>query len=142
MYERRHDPLLSRAAFLRRFGAHASIALALIVGSLSIGILGYHLFENLPWIDALLNAAMILGGMGPITELHTVPGKIFAALYALYSGLVVLVVAGVLFAPVLHRFLHRFHVELEDDERLPVRRSARPKRAEANIKSKIYEKCL
>ncbi len=115
MYERRHDPLLTRTAFLRRLGTHASIALALIVGSLTVGILGYHFFEGLDWIDALLNAAMILGGMGPVNELHTAIGKVFAALYALYSGLIVLVVAGVLFAPVFHRFLHHFHLELQDD---------------------------
>jgi hypothetical protein len=116
MYERRHDPLLTRTAFLRRLGIHASIALALFLGSLVIGILGYEFLEGLYWIDALLNAAMILGGMGPVNELHTASAKIFAAMYALYSGLIVLVVAGVLFAPVFHRFLHHFHLELEDDE--------------------------
>jgi hypothetical protein len=80
--------------------------------------------------DALLNAAMILGGMGPVNELHMPTGKIFAALYALlYSGLIVLVVAGVLFAPVLHRFLHHFYLELEDDERSVSKRSSRAKRA-------------
>ena len=116
MYERRHDPLLTRAAFLRRLGGHACIALALIAGSLTIGILGYHFLERLAWIDALLNAAMILGGVGPVNELHTTSGKVFATLYALYSGLIVLVIAGLLFAPVFHRFLHRFHLELQDDE--------------------------
>jgi hypothetical protein len=116
MYERRHDPLLSRAAFVRRLSTHATIALIIIAGSLAIGLLGYHLLENLHWIDALLNAAMILGGMGPVNELHTVSGKIFASLYALYSGLIVLVVAGILFAPVLHRLLHNFHLDLQDDE--------------------------
>src|SRR5918996_2709489 len=116
MYERRHDPLLTRTAFLRRLGAHASIALGLVVGSLTIGILRYHFLEGLDWIDALLNAAMILGGMGPVNELHTATAKIFAALYALYSGLIVLVIAGVLFAPVFHRFLHHFHLDLQDDE--------------------------
>jgi hypothetical protein len=116
MYERRHEPLLSRAAFLHRLSTHASIALVIIAGSLTVGILGYHLLEDLHWVDALLNAAMILGGMGPVSELHTASGKIFASLYALYSGLIVLVVAGIVFAPVLHRFLHHFHLELEDDE--------------------------
>jgi hypothetical protein len=116
MYERRHEPLLSRAAFLHRLSTHASIALVIIAGSLTVGILGYHLLEDLHWVDALLNAAMILGGMGPVSELHTASGKIFVSLYALYSGLIVLVVAGIVFAPVLHRFLHHFHLELEDDE--------------------------
>ena len=79
---------------------------------MAIGIFGYHVLEGLAWIDALLNAAMILGGMGPVDQVQTAAGKIFAAFYALYSGLIVLVVAGVLFAPLLHRFLHRFHLEL------------------------------
>jgi hypothetical protein len=115
MYERHGDRLLPRAAFLRRLGGHALVACALVVASLSAGILGYHFLENLGWIDALLNAAMILGGMGPVNEIHTVAGKIFASIYALYSGLIVLVVAGLLFAPICHRFLHRFHLEPEDD---------------------------
>jgi hypothetical protein len=116
MYEHRRHPLLSRGAFLRRLGSHASAALTILVGSLAVGILGYHFLEGLEWIDALVNASMILGGMGPVNELHTVAGKIFASVYALYSGLIVLVVAGVLFAPVFHRFLHRFHLELNDDD--------------------------
>ena len=115
MYEHRREPLISHAAFLRRLGSHASVALTIVAGSLAVGILGYHFLEGLEWIDALVNASMILGGMGPVNELHTVAGKIFASVYALYSGLIVLVVAGVLFAPVFHRFLHRFHLELDDD---------------------------
>jgi hypothetical protein len=90
-----------------------------------VGILGYHVLEGLAWIDALLNAAMILGGMGPVDEVHTAAGKIFAAFYALYSGLIVLVVAGVLFAPLLHRFLHRFHLELSDDKDKPRRKAGK-----------------
>jgi len=113
MYEHHRDRLLPRPAFLRRLGRHALVACALVAGSLLAGILGYHFLENLGWIDALLNAAMILGGMGPVNEIHTVAGKIFASIYALYSGLIVLVVAGVLFAPIFHRFLHRFHLELD-----------------------------
>jgi hypothetical protein len=115
MYEHRRERLLPRTAFLRRLSGHALVALGLVVGSLAIGILGYHFLENIPWLDALLNASMILGGMGPVTEIHTVAGKIFASIYALYSGLIVLVIAGVLFAPIFHRFLHRFHLELDDD---------------------------
>jgi len=115
IYEHHRDRLLPRAAFLRRLGRHALVALVLVTGSLGVGILGYHFLENLGWIDALLNASMILGGMGPVNEIHTIAGKIFASIYALYSGLIVLVVAGVLFAPIFHRFLHRFHLESEDD---------------------------
>ncbi len=115
MFEHRRQPLLPSAAFVRRVGLHTAIALGIVLGSLVVGILGYHGFEGLSWIDSLLNAAMILGGMGPVNELHTTAGKLFAAFYALYSGVVFLVVAGVLFAPLIHRFLHRFHLEIDSD---------------------------
>jgi len=88
---------------------HASFAAALVGGSLFIGMAGYHFLEHLAWLDAFLNACMILGGMGPVNNPQTAAGKLFAGLYALYSGLVFLVVVGVLFAPVLHRARHLFH---------------------------------
>ncbi|HXY55229.1 MAG TPA: hypothetical protein VEM40_11235 [Nitrospirota bacterium] len=88
------------------------MALTIVLASLAAGIAGYHYFEGLPWMDAFVNAAMILGGMGPVNELHTTAGKLFAGCYALYSGMVFLVAAGVLFAPVVHRFLHHFHLEI------------------------------
>jgi hypothetical protein len=116
MYERRGDTLLPRAAFLRRLGGHAAIAAGVAGFSLAVGVLGYRVLEGMPWIDALLNASMILGGMGPVDQLHSTAGKAFASAYALYSGLVVLMVAGVLFAPIIHRLLHDFHVELPEDE--------------------------
>jgi len=102
--------------------------MGIIAGSLGIGILGYRFLEHFNWIDALLNASMILGGMGPVGELKTTAGKIFASFYALYSGLIVLVAAGVIFAPVLHRFLHRFH--LDEIEHEPARARARRRGAE------------
>ncbi len=114
-YESQNQSLAPRAVFLRRLAHNAGFALALILGSLALGILGYHITEGLAWIDALVNAAMILGGMGPVAELHTVGGKLFASFYALYSGLVILAAAGVLIAPLFHRFLHRFHMEIEQD---------------------------
>jgi hypothetical protein len=116
MFEKRHEPLLPRVAFLWRLLFHGIVALGVVLGSLLIGILGYHYLEGMEWIDSLLNAAMILGGMGPVGEMHAVSGKIFASVYALYSGIVFLVVVGVLFAPIFHRFLHRFHLELVADE--------------------------
>ena len=116
MYEHHRQPLLSRPAFLRRLARHGAVALALVVGSLLIGMVGYHTLEGLSWVDAFVNAAMLLGGMGPVTELHTSAGKVFAGLYALYSGLIFLVVVGIIFAPVIHRFLHRFHAELNEHE--------------------------
>jgi len=86
-------------------------ALVVIFGSLLIGIAGYHFTEGLTLLDSLLNASMILGGMGPVNELHTSEGKVFASFYSLFSGIVFLVTAGVLVAPVTHRFLHRLHLE-------------------------------
>ncbi|MFH1523694.1 MAG: hypothetical protein ABIF04_01910 [Chloroflexota bacterium] len=115
MYEHRNQPLLPRAVFFKRLVVHVAVAFGIIFGSLGIGILGYHLIEGLAWIDSLLNAAMILGGMGPVDVLHTTAGKLFASFYSLYSGIVFLVIAGIVFAPVFHRFLHRFHLEVESD---------------------------
>jgi hypothetical protein len=111
MYESRHHPLAPRAVYARRLARHAASALALVLVSLALGVLGYHLLEQLPWIDALLNAAMLMGGMGPVDTLHTTAGKLFASAYALYCGLLVLVAAGILLAPMLHRLMHHFHVE-------------------------------
>lgn len=111
MYERRHQPLLPFDAFVRRLLRNAAIAGATAAVALGIGILGYRLTENLPWIDALLNASMILGGMGPVSELHTTAGKLFASWYALFSGVIFVTSAGILVAPILHRFLHHFHLE-------------------------------
>jgi hypothetical protein len=113
-FEHRKEPLLSRCAFLGRMVRFAALALALILGALAVGVLGYHYLEGMPWIDALLNASMILGGMGPVDALRTPAGKVFASCYALLSGLLILAAAGVLFAPVFHRFLHRFHLDLDE----------------------------
>lgn len=115
MFELRGQPLLPRPAFLVRLARHGGLAFGVVLGSLALGIVGYHTFEDLPWIDAMLNAAMILGGMGPVNELHTTAGKLFASFYALFSGLVFLVVVGLLFVPLIHRFLHRFHLELDSE---------------------------
>ncbi len=115
IFEHHKEPLLPLAQFVQRQVLHAAIALGIVGLSLGIGVLGYHFLENLSWIDALLNASMILGGMGPVNPLQTQGGKIFASFYALFSGMVFLGAAGVLFAPVFHRFLHRFHLDEGDD---------------------------
>jgi hypothetical protein len=115
MYEHRSQPLLPRLAFIRRLVLHAAVSIGVIVGSLLMGVLGYHFLEGLAWIDALVNASMLLGGMGPVDSLHTEAGKLFASFYALYSGMVFLVAVGIIFAPVFHRILHRFHLETADD---------------------------
>lgn len=111
MFEHHRQPLLPRAAFLLRVARYFGIALGMVLVSLAIGIVGYHVVGGLDWIDATVNAAMILGGMGPVNELHTAAAKLFAAAYALFSGLVFLVSLGVLLAPIAHRFFHRFHME-------------------------------
>lgn len=112
-FERRKEALLPRSKFIWRLFRHAMLALGFITVSLFIGIVGYRHFEGMSWIDAYVNAAMILGGMGPVGELHTDAGKLFAGFYALYSGLIAIIAVGVLAAPILHRFLHRFHLEAE-----------------------------
>lgn len=116
MFEHRHEPLLPRAAFLRRLVLYIGIAFIIVFCALALGVIGYHVFEGLSWLDALVNAAMILGGMGPVNELHTQAGKFFASFYALFSGLIFLVIVGVLFAPIIHRFFHHFHLELETEK--------------------------
>jgi len=113
-FERRHQPLASRAVYHRRLLRSSSVASGVIAISLAAGVLGYRYLGGLPsWVDALYNASMILGGMGPVTELHSDAGKIFASLYALYSGAALLTSVGVLVAPALHRMLHHFHIEAE-----------------------------
>lgn len=114
-FEHYRQPLLSVELYLRRLLRNFGIASAIILSALALGIGGYHQFEGLPWIDALLNAAMILGGMGPVDTLHTTAGKLFASFYALFSGVIFISAVGILAAPVIHRFLHRFHLELEED---------------------------
>jgi hypothetical protein len=111
MYERHNQPLIPRKVFVNRVAKHALLAFGLLTFSLAIGILGYRGFERLSWLDSLLNASMLLGGMGEINPLKTVGGKIFASFYSLFSGMVFLVVAGLLVAPVAHRILHRMHLE-------------------------------
>lgn len=109
MYEHRTTRPIPTRRFLRRLALHVAVALGLVVVSLALGMLGYSNFEHLAWRDAFLNSAMLLGGMGPVDAPRTSGGKVFAGLYALYCGLVFLIAAGVIFAPLLHRLLHHFH---------------------------------
>lgn len=111
MYEHRLDPKLSRGAFAHRVIRHALIALALVLLVLTLGIFGYHILAHLGWVDSLLNASMILGGMGPVSPLETTGAKIFASFYALFSGLLFVAIASVIVAPFAHRLLHSLHVE-------------------------------
>jgi hypothetical protein len=109
MYEHHKQPVLPREQFLRRVSTHGGASALIILLSLGIGTAGYHVFAGLAWIDSLLNASMILTGMGPVTTLTSDVAKLFASFYALYSGIVFLAATGVLFAPFLHRVLHRMH---------------------------------
>ncbi len=111
MYEHRSQPLLSLRLYVRRLLRHGLFALAVTLGSLLLGVLGYHLTEGMTWLDSLLNASMILAGMGPASPLLTAGGKLFASFYALFSGVVFLIVAAILLAPLVHRFLHRMNLE-------------------------------
>ena len=113
MFEHHKEPLLRKEAFRRRVARHVSMALGVVAASLGLGILGYHYCEGLGWLDSFVNAAMILSGMGPVNELHHDAGKWFAGFYALFSGVAFLTIAGILFAPIIHRFLHKFHLDAQ-----------------------------
>jgi hypothetical protein len=117
MFERRSDPLLGRRQFVGRMLRSLAAATLVVVASLAMGTAGYHYLGSLTWIDALLNAAMILTGMGPVNPMVSVAGKLFATFYALYSGIVFLAATAILLAPVIHRMLHQFHVPDEKDEK-------------------------
>ena|SRR5436190_23686207 len=115
MYERRHEALASSRVFKKRLLSSGGLGLALIAISLAVGIGGFMAFEGLGFLDATLNASMLLSGMGPVNLPATAVGKVFASIYALYSGFAVLGIAAIMLAPVVHRVLHRFHIEEEAD---------------------------
>jgi hypothetical protein len=116
-FERRHEPLAHPLVFLRRMLRSFLLSGGIILGSLLLGVVGYHATAGLDWFDALLNASMILSGMGPVSPLVAREAKLFASLYALYSGVVFLVASGVLVSPAVHRLLHHFHLEREEQAR-------------------------
>ena len=114
MYEHKSKPLVSSAKFALRIAIHVSIALAIVIFALGIGVSGYHHLGSLSWIESLENAAMILGGMGQVSELYTNSARIFAALYALFAGLIFILVFGIIAAPALHRLIHYIHLDAEN----------------------------
>jgi len=114
MYESKNTAPLPHAQFAQRVIWHFAFALGLLIMSLGIGMLGYMFFEHLSWVDAFLNASMLLGGMGPVNPPQSTAGKLFAGSYALYAGLVFIVSAALIFTPILHRVMHRFHWDDED----------------------------
>src|ERR1035437_1511530 len=111
MFERKSEPIASRSRFIKRMAACFGVSLAMIAISLGIGICGYHWTARLSWLDSLLNASMILGGMGPVDRLDNPAAKLFASAYAIFSGLMFISVMGVILAPVLHRLMHKFHLD-------------------------------
>ena len=100
----------TRTFYYKRIARGAALCLLITVFVLGVGMVGYHLFESMSWVDAFVNAAMILSGMGPLSPLYTVGGKIFAGCYALFSGLAFITILGIVFVPAIHRFLHKFHM--------------------------------
>lgn len=115
-FERKSQPLLTRRQFAQRMALYAFFAIGFLCISLVVGTVGYAYFANLATVDAFLNASMILTGMGPVDKMENTAGKLFAGIYAIYSGVAFLTFCGVLFTPVYHRFMHKFHLELEDEE--------------------------
>lgn len=111
MYEPKHHPLATRRLFVKRMLLHSGAAILVLLTSLGIGMGGYRFFEHLSWIDGFLNCAMLLGGMGPVNSPVSFGGKLFAGLYALYAGLMFLITVGLVFTPIVHRVMHRFHLE-------------------------------
>jgi len=115
MYEHRTDRLLTRIQFARRVIGHFGYSILACAIALSAGVVGYHATAGLSWIDSLLNASMILGGMGPVDPLKTNGAKVFASCYALFSGLVFIGVLGLLLAPFIHRVMHKLHMDYEEE---------------------------
>lgn len=119
MYEHANEPLASRAIFFWRVLRHLGVALLFFLLSLGVGMIGYHYLEQMDWVDSFANAATLLVLAGPLTTIQTDGGKIFTGFYAMYSGLAFLTINAILFAPFLHRFLHRFHLQSNPDEQTP-----------------------
>jgi hypothetical protein len=115
-FERKAQKLASTAVYRQRLAKSAVAGSIMVIVSLAVGMAGYAFFEDLGWIDSFVNAAMILSGMGPLHDPESTGGKLFAGIYAIYSGFAVLVIAAVTFAPAIHRMLHRFHMQTEEDE--------------------------
>lgn len=116
MYESRFQPLAPRRVFYMRFLRNLVVATEILGVCLAIGILGYHYTANIPWIDSLHNASMILSGMGPVVEIKTTIGKLFSSFYALFSGVAFITNIGIILAPAAHRLFHRLHLQVEGDD--------------------------
>ena len=115
-FEHRHEKLAPVSLYLQRIAGSLAIAICLIIVALSLGIAGYHYISGFNWIDSLLEASMILGGMGPVKELPNDTAKLFASIYALFSGVIFIALVGIILSPVAHRVLHEFHIDEDDVE--------------------------
>lgn len=129
MFERREDKLLPFHRFSKRMAIYGGVSSSIVLLSLGIGMLGYHFFAGLSWIDSFLNASMILTGMGPVDQMTGTAAKVFAGIYALFSGVIFLSASAVFLSPVVHRALHSFHLDLdeEDDDVRPGKSQSRPR---------------
>jgi hypothetical protein len=130
MFEKRIQPLAPRRTFFMRLLHSIGLGLVAITLAQFIGMLGYHHFEKMSWVDAFVNSAMILSGMGPMGSLTTTAGKIFAGFYALFSGLMFILIIGLIFAPIFHRFFHKFHLDTGTDSK------SHPKKSPSSSKHK------
>ncbi len=117
MFEHHKEQLLPKREFVHRLGGSIAAGTGLIAFSLGAGMLGYHFLGGLAWIDAFLDAAMILSGMGPLSQLSNDAAKLFAGCYAIYCGIALIATTGVILAPLIHRSMHKFHLECEDDDK-------------------------
>lgn len=116
MYEHHSKPLLPLKLFIHRLLGHFSLAMLILFFSLGLGVAGYYFTEGLSFLDSLLNASMILGGMGPVDVIKTPAGKLFASFYSLFSGLIILAASGIIIAPIAHRILHRMHLSPDEEK--------------------------
>jgi len=128
MFEHKSEPVLARAMFFRRLAASTALGVTIVGVSLFAGMLGYHTIEGLGWVDSFLNASMLLGGMGPLEHDRNAAGKIFEGLYALYCGLAVITVSAIIFAPVIHRFMHKLHADDPETPQPATHRHKAPRR--------------
>ena len=115
-FEHRKQPLVSKQSFVKRLAFAAVLSTLLLAVWTAVGMIGYHVLAGLGWVDAFLNSAMIVGGMGPVDVLNNQPAKVFAGFYAIFSGVIFLSIFGLLIGPVFHRFLHRFHLDTDGRE--------------------------
>ena len=118
LFEKRHEPLAPLPIFLKRVACGLGIAALILAAGLGIGVLGYHALPPITWLDAFYNAALILSDMGPVTQILTPPGELFIGFYALFSGLAFVTMMSIIFAPLIHRLMHSFHLGDEEDKTL------------------------